>query len=83
MFTNNIENAKRSIRTAMDFDYEVCKSLIKKNPDDTSRYIYQLRLKLEAQADMVLCLLEDPNKDEPYQYALEYRDSLIEKIKAR
>lgn len=83
MFTNNIEEAKRCIRTAMDFNYEVCMVLIKKNPDGTSRYVHQLRLELDAKTDMVLWLLEDPNKDEPYQYALEYRDSLIEKIKAR
>lgn len=83
MFTNNIEEAKRSIRTAMDFSYETCLRLIKQAPDKKARWIYGCRSQLGAHADMVLWLLEDPNNSELYDYAIEYRDNLIDQLTAR
>lgn len=83
MFTNNIEDAKRSIRTTMDFSYETCISLINKYPEKKAKWIYGCREELNGKADMVLWLLDDPNNSELYDYATEYRDSLIDQLTAR
>lgn len=83
MFTNNIEEAKRSIRKAMDFSFSTCIRLIKEAPDKRARWIYGCRSQLQAHADMVLWLLDDPNNSELYDYATEYRDSLIDQLTAR
>ena len=34
MFTNSIEEAKRNIKTVMDFSYETCIRLINEEPDN-------------------------------------------------
>lgn len=83
MFTNNIEDAKRSIGTTMNFSYQTCINLINKYPEKRAKWIYGCREELNGKADMVLWLLDDPNNSELYDYAQEFKYKLINKLTAR